>query len=387
MDSAVGDFRWFSQDLALGLDFCLTFVRASNPGEVLARLGGVAPIDIRGSANLPAAGDLDPGNGLAFLAVADVGGWTMIVEPNGSFCLDEQVVQALSADGEQVTFYQSEHAKPQFLWAAGGDVRVAFCPAGDDSRSGSDPHRLDEVLAELGFGAQDDEEFPARTLALMHHLTGVRLTPTMLENVVFRCAFAPDPLGTQIDPDVLAQAQDDVADAASGYDPLDDPWSIYGIRDPRVKATGKAGLWVASHDQDLAVGLALADPRLVRAAVGWMRDWAFAKAELLNQPWFTPLRDALERGESIATGDREAARRRLTPAPDPVLYTAGEQAPLGWRQEQAFSLIDGTLPQSPVAQFADAFRAALMVDISHDGRALAELRQAFPELFADATDQ
>lgn len=386
MASSVGDFRWFSQDLVLGLDFCLTFVRACSPGEVLARLGGLDPIDIQGVENLPDAGDLDPSNGLAFLAVADAGGWTMIVEPNGFFCTDEQVVRVLSADGEQVTFYQTEHATPQFLWAADGDVRVAFCPVGDD-RWGTDPRRLDEMLAEFGFGEEGVEDFEARTLALMYHLTGVRLTPTLLQNAVFRCAFAPDPLGGLNDPDVLAQAQQDLADVASGYDPLDDPWSIYGIRDPRVQATGKVGLWLASHDQDLPVGLALADPHVVRAAARWMRDWAFAKAELRDQPWFTPLRDALDRGESIPADDREAARRRLTPAPDPVSYMAAEQAPLGWRHEHAFALVDGPLPESPVAQFGDAFRAALMVDISHPGRALAELRQAFPELFAGAADQ
>jgi hypothetical protein len=65
--------------------------------------------------------------------------------------------------------------------------------------------------------------------------------------------------------------------------------------------------------------------------------------------------------------------------PTPVSYLAGEQAPLGWRHEQAFSLIDGSLPESPAAQFGDAFRAALMVDISHPGRALTELRQGNPQ--------
>ncbi|MBL7259328.1 hypothetical protein JKJ07_33930 [Actinoplanes sp. LDG1-01] len=338
------------------------------------------PIDFQGNANVPYV-DLDPGDGLVFLAVADVGGWTMIVEPNGFFCTDRQVIPVLSAGGEQVTFYRSEHTAPEFLWAVDGDVQVGFCPAGDDDRWGTDPRRLDQVLAELGFGEEVVEDFKALTLALMHHITGVRLTPALLGNAMFRCAFAPDPLGALIDPGALAQAQQDLADAGSGYDPLDDPWSIYGIRDPRVQATGEVGLWLATHDQDLPVGLAYADQHLVRAAARWMRDWVFAKAELLDQPWFMPRRDALDRGESIPAGDREAIRRRLTSAPDPVSHPAGEQAPLGWRHEQAFTLIDGPLPDSPVAQFGDAFRAAVMVDISHHGRALADLRRAFPELF------
>lgn len=260
-------------------------------------------------------------------------------------------------------------------------------PADDDDRWGTDPHRLDAMLAELGFGAEGYKDFEARTLALMHHLTGVRLTPALLENAVFRCAFAPDPLGAPVDSDVLAEAQQDLADVASGYDPLDDPWSIYGIRDPRVQATGEVGLWLAGHDVNLTVKVALADPQVVRAAAGWMRDWAFAKAELLDQPWFTPLRDALDRGEPIPAVEREAARRRLEPVPDRVSYMAGEQAPLGWRHEQAFALLDRPLPESPIAQFGDAFRAALMVDISHPGRPRAELRQAFPELFTDPANQ
>ena len=37
-----------------------------------------------------------------------------------------------------------------------------------------------------------DERWQARTLALMEHLTGVRISPDLLENARFRCAAVPD---------------------------------------------------------------------------------------------------------------------------------------------------------------------------------------------------
>jgi hypothetical protein len=46
--SSVADYAWFTEDYALGLNFCLTFVRAVAPDEVLERLGGTDPVELIG---------------------------------------------------------------------------------------------------------------------------------------------------------------------------------------------------------------------------------------------------------------------------------------------------------------------------------------------------
>lgn len=221
MTSSAADFAWLAGDHPLGLNFCLTFVRDITPDEVLDRLGGRDPVELTGAERLGPAQELVPMrpdvvgedggfyadrvSGLTFVGATMTGDWTMIVEPNGNLCTDEPVVQSLSRDGELVSLFYSEHSDPRFLWARDGVVLVDFDPVSAGWRMGAEPDRLNSVLEQLGFDMSTeeiepadprwhyDEQWQARVLALMHHLTGVRLTAEMLETAVFRGAAVPEP--------------------------------------------------------------------------------------------------------------------------------------------------------------------------------------------------
>ncbi len=220
MTASVDDYVWFSEDYPLGLNFCATLVRALTPDEVIAALGGTEAVDITGAHRLDGAAEqvgypdpidddggflADLDTGLDFIAACDLGDWTLIVEPNGFQCSTEETARLLSSNGELVSFYFNENTDPVLRWARSGVTLVTFDPSGGAGwREGSEPDRLLPALESLGFDLSTeeidpddprwhyDEKWQARTLALMEHLTGVQISPDLLENARFRCAAVPD---------------------------------------------------------------------------------------------------------------------------------------------------------------------------------------------------
>lgn len=215
------DYLWFTEGYPLGLNFCVTLVRGLTPDEVIARLGGAEAVDITGAHRLGAAAgqvdypdrtdedgsfNADLTTGLDFIAATGADGWTLIVEPNWFRCSTEESARRLSAGGELVSFHFNENTDPVLRWACDGDTLVTFDPSrGAGWRSGSDPDRLNPVLETLGFDLSTeeydpddprwhyDEKWQARTLALMEHLTDVRVSCDLLADATFRCAAVPDP--------------------------------------------------------------------------------------------------------------------------------------------------------------------------------------------------
>jgi hypothetical protein len=221
VQASVDDYLWFSEDdHPLGLNFCVTLVRALTPDKVIAALGGTEAVDITGAHRLGGAAEqvdypdsidedggfrADLDTGLDFIAASDLGGWTLVVEPNGFRCSTEETAQLLSSNGELVSFYFNENTDPVLRWARSGATQLTFDPSGAAGwREGSDPDRLVPALESLGFDLSTeeidpadprwhyDEKWQARTLALMEHLTGVRISPDLLENATFRCAAVPN---------------------------------------------------------------------------------------------------------------------------------------------------------------------------------------------------
>jgi hypothetical protein len=218
--ASVDDYVWFSEDYPLGLNFCATLVRALTPDEVIAALGGTEAVDITGAHRLDGAAEqvgypdpidddggflADLDTGLDFIAASDLGDWTLIVEPNGFQCSTEETARLLSSNGELVSFYFNENTDPVLRWARSGVTLVTFDPSGGAGwREGSESDRLLPALESFGFDLSTevidpadprwhyDEKWQARTLALMEHLTGVQISPDLLENARFRCAAVPD---------------------------------------------------------------------------------------------------------------------------------------------------------------------------------------------------
>jgi hypothetical protein len=258
--ASADDYLWFSEDYPLGLNFCATLVHALNPDEAIAVLGGTDAVDIAGAHRLDGAAEqvgypdpigedaafhADLNSGLDFIAAADVGGWTLIVEPNGFRCSTEESARLLSSNGELVSFYFNENTDPVLRWARNGDTLLTFDPSrGAGWREGSEPDRLVQVLETLGFDLSTeeidpddprwhyDEQWQARTLALMQHLTGVRISPEILENASFRCAAVPDAhtlAWMHANPDRIG------------------PWTVEELA---VQARGRLSAYAADPDRD-----------------------------------------------------------------------------------------------------------------------------------------
>jgi hypothetical protein len=87
-----------------------------------------------------------------------------------------------------------------FYWAENGDIRLNFQPGSPAWREGSTPDALADGMRLAGFDLREDAEYyPAHDVAteaafaLSEHLTGVHLTPELLNNSVYLCGIAPVP--------------------------------------------------------------------------------------------------------------------------------------------------------------------------------------------------
>ncbi|WP_433291884.1 DUF6461 domain-containing protein [Actinoplanes sp. CA-030573] len=324
------DYAWAVETHALGLDFCLTFVRGLGPDEVISRLGGADPVSMASAEALGAAMDAvdtrvdEQGatrpSGLDYVAATPAGDWTMVIEPNGFLCAGDDAVRTLSAAGAMVSFYFNENTTPRFVWAVGGREVVAFDPGCPAERYGADPGRLDPVLAELGFGLDPDrtdydQQFRERTFALMERITGVRWDAAFLAAATFRCAgvggigshVTAQPWYAEVRAELAAYAED--PDDWAGDDL--DGWGRRGVTDRKVKALGAAGTSLYDQDRDLALAIAHAPAELIARMTVWAKDRPFRRAGIVEEPWFAPIRDRMQRDEWAPEPDVRLVRDRL----------------------------------------------------------------------------
>ncbi|WLQ53885.1 DUF6461 domain-containing protein (plasmid) [Streptomyces poriferorum] len=82
------------------------------------------------------------------------------------------------------------------LWAQDTAGRLTFEPAAPDRRWGTTPDELLEAMRHCGFQLWNETSATAEHLAaeaafaLAEHLTGVRITPELLQNTPFNCGSA-----------------------------------------------------------------------------------------------------------------------------------------------------------------------------------------------------
>jgi uncharacterized protein DUF6461 len=205
--ATASDYTWFSEhcpDLADA--FCLTLVRGLTPAEVLRR------IDVRQTTNLTGFGEMlraynawatTIGNDLGrltelFVAGTSVDGWTLAVEPNGFLGVTDEIAVALSHGTSAVSVFRNVNVLNCFRWTEDGKVRLKFEPLFPTRREGSDADSLVEVMRQVGFDFRegddrDIENFIEAALALMEHVTGVRLTFAHLQSAQYLCGTAPLP--------------------------------------------------------------------------------------------------------------------------------------------------------------------------------------------------
>jgi hypothetical protein len=205
MPPTARDFLWFDErfpDLAEA--YCFTVVHGVPPEQVLSRFGATEQSRLTGVRELmgPAFTAWDEHEGdLLFLGATAVGDWTLVVEPNGFLGVTEAAIVPLSRGTRLVSHFRNVNAVDYFFWVDDGTIRLHFEPLFPTRRDGTHADGLLDVMERIGFDLQstdglevDRHSHPGEcAFALAEYLTGVRITPELLESAPFVCGTAPFP--------------------------------------------------------------------------------------------------------------------------------------------------------------------------------------------------
>ncbi|WP_222195924.1 DUF6461 domain-containing protein [Modestobacter italicus] len=170
-------FEWFSDWVEQHLLLTLTVVSLPDPVRVLAAFG---PTEFdRGALSLRAAHDLDE----PAVRLGAAAGWTYAVEHASTTGGDADVLARLTADGGTAVAPCSTPNVSSVHVARDGDHLCAFEPSFPDStRWGSAPHAFDTEMRDAGFRGPVETRPGAPVASFLQLLTGVTLTPAMLED-------------------------------------------------------------------------------------------------------------------------------------------------------------------------------------------------------------
>ncbi len=195
MTKTGADYAWFENDFPdLAEAYCLTLVRGPAPDDVVSRLDGRKERSLHGIAAVVDAAfaryDLEEGE-RQLVALATVGAWTLLIEANGYLGVTEERALPASAGATWVSHFVNINAVGTFLWAQDRVQRLCFDPMFPEDRWGSAPDELVDVMQDIGFhfgedAPETDLSSPA-AFALAEHVTGVAVTPALLEDTTFSC--------------------------------------------------------------------------------------------------------------------------------------------------------------------------------------------------------
>ncbi|MFG1755340.1 DUF6461 domain-containing protein [Streptosporangium sandarakinum] len=206
MTDLVSQFRWLEDQRAdehdlLGDIFCVSFFHLLDPAEVLSRFEPVSPAETTTFKELcgRARAYFEDAADVLYVGVAQVGEWSVAVEPWGGQAVLSTMMTRLSRSGEVVSVARNDYARHRFVYAVDGTVVTSFNPAEPDRRWGSDPDRLSGLMREVGMDlgppegewgveswcGRPNQEPVARAFALAAKITGVALTFTAANGLHF----------------------------------------------------------------------------------------------------------------------------------------------------------------------------------------------------------
>ncbi|GAA2209699.1 hypothetical protein GCM10009850_051580 [Nonomuraea monospora] len=168
---------------------CITYVRGLTPEEVAIRLG------VRLEDFEPATfTQLFGSSSGALVGITVVGDWVLIVEMAGTVLgLTTDIVTRLSAGTRLVSHYCLDiKALDYFYWLEDGQLR--FCFVAQEGYMEPVPEELVETMNEI------DARYPPHVdihrgpmFLLAERLTGIKLTPQLLEEATYLCGVVPEP--------------------------------------------------------------------------------------------------------------------------------------------------------------------------------------------------
>ncbi|AWS40348.1 DUF6461 domain-containing protein [Streptosporangium sp. 'caverna'] len=201
MADPLAPFRWLGafpgdRDDLLGEIFCVSFFHRLEPVEVLHRFG-TAGRPGREMTFHELAGKVWESIGMTdddYVGVVQVGEWSVAVELRGQRATLAEPLSGLSRGCEVVAIMRHDHAEDRFVYAVDGEVVTSFTPHLPDTRWGSDPDRINELMRETGLPPEtlDEEAWEAtwddmytdrisRVFSLAAKITDVVFTPSILD--------------------------------------------------------------------------------------------------------------------------------------------------------------------------------------------------------------
>ncbi|MFF2116655.1 DUF6461 domain-containing protein [Kitasatospora sp. NPDC058184] len=211
MTAHATDYTWFTRRYpVLGEACCLTQVQGLEAGELLRRFNalpgtgavGLEEVVARWSsytngADAEARELFDPAEDRLLVAVTELDGWALAVEPFGYLGILEKEILRLAEGTRLVSHYRNALGADHFHWWEHGIQRLHFEPLFPDQRDGTDAEApgIPELLTACGFELETEayDRCGEAAFALAERLTDVRLDPERLEAATFRIGYAPRP--------------------------------------------------------------------------------------------------------------------------------------------------------------------------------------------------
>ncbi|MEV0620419.1 DUF6461 domain-containing protein [Nonomuraea sp. NPDC050404] len=191
MISPLGDYAWFAGH-GLAEAFSFIFVRGLTPEQLVARMGGQVGdfswMTLDESIEAGHRYDYD----IPFVAVTAVGEWAFVVQYNGWLGPHDDFIVPLSAGTRLVSLYHLDIKDlEEFRWAEDGEIRLAYWAQEGFSEV---PEELVETIEQLD---RDDRElYRGPGFVLIERLTGIKLTPRILDESIYLSGVIPSPLTT-----------------------------------------------------------------------------------------------------------------------------------------------------------------------------------------------
>ncbi|MFF4126878.1 DUF6461 domain-containing protein [Microbispora rosea] len=179
-----GDYAWFA-DSGLAEAYSFIFVRGLTPEQLVARMGGRAEdfswMTLYESIDAGARYDYKT----EFVAVTAVGDWAFVAQYNSWLAADDEFIVPLSAGTRLVSLYHLDiKGLEEFRWVEDREIRCAFWAQDGFSEI---PDELVETIEQLDRECAEHkwDLYRGPGLVLIERLTGIKLTPQILEQSAY----------------------------------------------------------------------------------------------------------------------------------------------------------------------------------------------------------
>ncbi|MQS05625.1 DUF6461 domain-containing protein [Streptomyces alkaliphilus] len=195
MTKTAADYMWFEEDFPdLAEAYCFSLIQGLSPAELMSRLDGQPREPLKGVAAVVDAAfarELEEGD-RQLVAITTLGTWTLMIEPKGYLGVTEERILPASAGARWISHFVNINGVGMFLRAEDQVLCLCFDPVFPEARWGAAADEVLDVMKRIGFPLGDEtvetDLSASAAFALAEHLTGVAITPALLQDTSFDCA-------------------------------------------------------------------------------------------------------------------------------------------------------------------------------------------------------